>query len=132
MSEHSAFRSFGRLTSTLTAGLLTAGLGMGVAQAEDVKIGVFVPTTGVLAPLGNDMKNGFELAAKGATVKGEPVRLIIEDTAANPANGLRKAQKLAAAATVNFERRDLMRVAITASVHLDTLRVFYQRRPRGC
>ncbi|WP_083220369.1 ABC transporter substrate-binding protein [Hoeflea olei] len=94
MSEHSAFRSFGRLAATLTAGLLTAGLGMGTAQAEDVRIGVFVPTTGVLAPLGNDMKNGFELAARGATVKGEPVRLIIEDTAANPANGLRKAQKL--------------------------------------
>lgn len=65
-----------------------------VAMAEDVPIGVFVPTTGVLAPLGNDMRNGLELAAKGATVKGQPVKLIVEDTAANPANALRKAQKL--------------------------------------
>jgi len=69
-------------------------LSIGYAAAQEVVLGVFVPTTGVLAPLGNDMKNGFELAAQGATVKGRPVRLVIEDTAANPANGLRKAQKL--------------------------------------
>lgn len=69
-------------------------LSIAYAAAQEVVLGVFVPTTGVLAPLGNDMKNGFELAAQGATVKGRPVRLVIEDTAANPANGLRKAQKL--------------------------------------
>jgi branched-chain amino acid transport system substrate-binding protein len=67
---------------------------MNCAAAQEVVLGVFVPTTGVLAPLGNDMKNGFELAAQGAKVKGRPVKLVIEDTAANPANGLRKAQKL--------------------------------------
>ncbi|MFG1361441.1 ABC transporter substrate-binding protein [Xanthobacter pseudotagetidis] len=64
------------------------------AAAEELVVGVFLPTTGPLAPLGNDMKRGFELAAKGAKVKGQPVRIIIEDTAANPANGVRKAQKL--------------------------------------
>ncbi|MGB3867219.1 MAG: ABC transporter substrate-binding protein [Xanthobacteraceae bacterium] len=69
-------------------------LSMGYAAAQEVVLGVFVPTTGVLAPLGNDMKNGFELAAQGAKVKGRSVKLVIEDTAANPANGLRKAQKL--------------------------------------
>lgn len=82
-----------KLGGMLAAAAITA-LSAGATMAEEVAIGVFVPTTGVLAPLGNDMRNGFELAAKGATVKGQPVRLIIEDTAANPANGLRKAQKL--------------------------------------
>lgn len=64
------------------------------AQAQEVNIGVLVPTTGIWASIGTDMKNGIELAAQGAKVKGQPVRLIIEDTAANPANSLRKAQKV--------------------------------------
>ncbi|MDQ7777278.1 ABC transporter substrate-binding protein [Paracoccus sp. P2] len=84
------FRFSGMAVCALAACAVLSG---GPATAE-VAIGVFVPTTGVLAPLGNDMRNGFLLAAKGATVKGEPVRLIVEDTGGNPANGLRKAQKL--------------------------------------
>ncbi|MDN5843374.1 MAG: ABC transporter substrate-binding protein [Alcaligenaceae bacterium] len=82
------------LPTAVIAAVMTVGLPLHAAHAEDVAIGVFVPTTGVLSPLGNDMKNGIELAAKGAKVKGQPVKLFIEDTAANPASGLRKAQKL--------------------------------------
>jgi len=85
---------FRRLTIPALAVAAFGGLSMNYAAAQEVVLGVFVPTTGVLAPLGNDMKNGFELAAQGAKVKGRPVKLVIEDTAANPANGLRKAQKL--------------------------------------
>ncbi|MCO5130936.1 MAG: ABC transporter substrate-binding protein [Xanthobacteraceae bacterium] len=87
-------RQFLKLTVPALALAAFGSLSMGHAAAQDVVLGVFVPTTGVLAPLGNDMKNGFELAAQGAKVKGRPVKLVIEDTAANPANGLRKAQKL--------------------------------------
>lgn len=87
-------RQFRKLTVPALALAAFGSLSMGYASAQDVVLGVFVPTTGVLAPLGNDMKNGFELAAQGAKVKGRPVKLVIEDTAANPANGLRKAQKL--------------------------------------
>jgi len=65
------------------------------ASAEDVVIGAFVPLTGGFAPLGVDMRNGYELAVKDApTVKGQPVRLVVEDSQANPAVGLKKAQKL--------------------------------------
>jgi branched-chain amino acid transport system substrate-binding protein len=63
-------------------------------RAQDVVLGVFLPTTGNWASIGTDMRNGLELAAQGAKVKGRNVKLIIEDTAANPANGLKKAQKL--------------------------------------
>jgi len=87
-------RQFRKLAVPALALAAFGSLSMGYAAAQDVVLGVFVPTTGVLAPLGNDMKNGFELAAEGAKVKGRPVKLVIEDTAANPANGLRKAQKL--------------------------------------
>ena len=87
-------RLFRKLTVPALALAAFGSLSAGYAADQDVVLGVFVPTTGVLAPLGNDMKNGFELAAQGAKVKGRPVKLVIEDTAANPANGLRKAQKL--------------------------------------
>jgi ABC-type branched-subunit amino acid transport system substrate-binding protein len=66
-----------------------------LAANEDVVIGVLVPTTGALAPLGIDMKNGYELAVKNAPlVKGQKVKLVIEDSQANAAAGLKKAQKL--------------------------------------
>lgn len=84
-------RAWKLLVSTIALATLV-GPTMGSAANDDVVLGVFVSTTGVLAPLGNDMKKGFELAAQGATVKGRPVRLVIEDDAANPATGLRKAQ----------------------------------------
>ena len=80
------------LVATLLAGtaLLT-----GQAQAEDLKIGVLVPTTGALAPLGIDMRNGYMQAVKDVpTVKGMSVELVVEDDQINPAVGLRKAQKL--------------------------------------
>lgn len=74
---------------------VTFGMTSVAMAAEDVTIGIFVPTTGGLAPLGEDMKNGYELAVKNApTVKGNKVRLIVEDSQANAAMGLRKAQKL--------------------------------------
>jgi ABC-type branched-subunit amino acid transport system substrate-binding protein len=69
--------------------------GPALAAGDDVVIGVFVPTTGGLAPLGIDMKNGYELAVKNApTVKNQKVRLVVEDSQANAAVGLKKAQKL--------------------------------------
>ncbi len=65
------------------------------AQADEVKIGAIVPLTGVLAPLGVDMRNGYQQAIKDApTVKGMPGKLLVEDEQANAAVGLSKAQKL--------------------------------------
>lgn len=87
----STIRKVSIATATLTA---LCGFSAVNAQQQEVVLGVFVPTTSVVAPLGNDMKKGFELGAQGATVKGRPIRLVIEDTAGNPAIGLRKAQKL--------------------------------------
>jgi branched-chain amino acid transport system substrate-binding protein len=80
--------------------LLSASASFVVAQAapaaaEDVVIGVLAPLTGAFAPLGVDMKNGYELAAKDVgTVRGQTIRLVVEDTRADPAIGLQKAQKL--------------------------------------
>lgn len=73
----------------------TAGIETHSAAAKEVSIGVYVPLTGALAPLGIDMKYGYELAAKHVgTVKGTPIKLVVEDSQGNAATGLRKAQKL--------------------------------------
>lgn len=86
----------------LASGVVGAVLGMTMAilpvsasASDDVVIGVVIPTTGPIAPLGIDMRNGYELAVKDAPkVKGANVKLVIEDTQANPAMALKKAQKL--------------------------------------
>lgn len=79
------------------AGALAASLvaGLGQAAAEEVVVGAYVPITGALAPLGIDMRNGYQIAVDHvATVKGQPVRLVVEDTQANASRGLQRAQKL--------------------------------------
>jgi ABC-type branched-subunit amino acid transport system substrate-binding protein len=93
-SEKFAFR-LASCVMSFSFGLAMAMLPTHVLAAEDVVIGVLVPTTGAIAPLGIDMRNGYELAVKDApNVKGSKVILVIEDTQANPATGLKKAQKL--------------------------------------
>jgi len=65
------------------------------AQQPDLTIGVITSLTGPLAPLGVDMKNGYEIAAKHyPKVKGMNVKLVVEDDQGTPAAGVRKAQKL--------------------------------------
>ena len=93
-SEKFAFR-LASCVMSFSFGLAMAMLPTHVLAAEDVVIGVLVPTTGAIAPLGIDMRNGYELAVKDApNVKGSTVILVIEDSHANPATGLKKAQKL--------------------------------------
>jgi branched-chain amino acid transport system substrate-binding protein len=91
-NKKSRFKTVVTLSLTfLSASALTAL----PAAAEDVRIGVIVPTSGGLAPLGIDMRNGYELAVQDVpTVKGQPVKLIVEDEQASAAIGLSKAQKL--------------------------------------
>lgn len=65
------------------------------AQSGDLTIGVVTSLTGPLAPLGVDMRNGYEIAAKHyPKVKGMNVKLVMEDDQGTPATGVRKAQKL--------------------------------------
>ncbi len=80
----------------LLLALMAATALAGPALAEEVRIGAIVPISGSLAPLGVDMRNGYDLAVQDApTVKGQPVKLIVEDEQATAAVGLSRAQKLA-------------------------------------
>jgi branched-chain amino acid transport system substrate-binding protein len=63
---------------------------------EALKIGLLVPTSGVYAALGEDMRNGFDLYLdnNNGRLGGRRVELVVEDEGETPEGALRKAQKL--------------------------------------
>jgi len=85
---------------------LFALLGLGLAIAQSVTIGVMTPLTGGAAGTGQAQRAGFELALEeinaGGGVLGAPLRIIIEDTQANPAVGLAAFEKLMTEDGVEF------------------------------
>ncbi|MCB1744803.1 MAG: ABC transporter substrate-binding protein [Gammaproteobacteria bacterium] len=68
------------------------------AAAAPIKVGMPLALTGPLGSVGQQMKRGVELWAKTVNAQGgvigRPIELIIEDTAGNPANCVRKAQEM--------------------------------------
>jgi branched-chain amino acid transport system substrate-binding protein len=68
------------------------------AEAGPIKIGMPLALTGALGSVGQQQKRGAELYAKLQNAKGgilgRPIELLIEDTAGNPANCVRKAQEM--------------------------------------
>lgn len=65
-------------------------------QAEDYKVGLLLPFSGVYAGLGSHIENGFRLALDhyAADLGEHRIDLAREDTQAKPATGLVKAKKL--------------------------------------
>src|SRR5262247_2858231 len=76
--------------------LAAATLAATGAFAEDVKIGVVLPLTGGLAPVGKQVQAGIKMYMdkNGATVAGKKIDLIIKDDAGVPDNSKRLAQEL--------------------------------------
>jgi branched-chain amino acid transport system substrate-binding protein len=66
--------------------------------ATPIKIGMPLALTGPLGSVGQQLKRGGELWAKVTNANGgllgRPIELLIEDTAGNPANCVRKAQEM--------------------------------------
>jgi branched-chain amino acid transport system substrate-binding protein len=94
-----------RLATIVAAGLVVALLaGCGSSLQEDrqgagdgpIKVGFLVPQSGVYAPLGRDMENGFRLYldAKGGRLGGHTVELVVADEGGGPETGVPAAQKL--------------------------------------
>ena len=95
-----------RLVTVAAAGLtvaLLAGCGssleedqQGAAADGPVKVGLLVPKSGVYAPLGRDMENGFRmyLEAKGGKLGGRTVEVVVADEGGGPDTGVPAAQKL--------------------------------------
>ena len=84
-------------TSSTIAIVLAAGLASTGAFAQDtVKIGIVMPLTGGLGPVGKQVTAAAKLyvAQHGATVAGKKIELIIKDDAGVPDNSRRLAQEL--------------------------------------
>ncbi len=66
------------------------------ASAQDVKVGVVLPLTGGLAPVGKQVQAGIKLYMdkNGASVAGKKIDLIIKDDGGVPDNSKRLAQEL--------------------------------------
>src|SRR2546422_4302548 len=66
------------------------------ALAQDVKVGVVLPLTGGLAPVGKQVQAGIKLYMdkNGASVGGKKIDLIIKDDGGVPDNSMRLAQEL--------------------------------------
>jgi branched-chain amino acid transport system substrate-binding protein len=85
------------------AGLLTACGGSalsedsGGAKAEGATIGLLVPKSGVYAPLGTDMENGFNLylKEKGNKLGGKKITVKLVDEGGGPETGVPAGQALA-------------------------------------
>jgi branched-chain amino acid transport system substrate-binding protein len=94
-----------RLGTIAAAGLtvvLVAGCGSSLEEDQQgaadgpVKVGLLVPKSGVYAPLGRDMENGFRmyLDAKGGKLGGRDVEVVVADEGGGPDTGVPAAQKL--------------------------------------
>ncbi|MGH2698925.1 MAG: ABC transporter substrate-binding protein [Actinomycetota bacterium] len=70
--------------------------GGGAGDEGPIKVGVIVPTTGVVAAAGTDMLNGWNLywELNGDEVAGRTIETIHEDNAGDPTTTLTKARKL--------------------------------------
>ena len=94
-----------RVVITAAAGLalaLVASCGSSLEEEQQgsgdgtVKVGLLVPKSGVYAPLGRDMENGFRmyLDAAGGKLGGRSVEMVVADEGGGPETGVPAAQKL--------------------------------------
>jgi len=83
---------------------MIAAPGMGAAQSDPIKIGFVTTLTTPAAVIGNDMKNGFDLALEhiGGEMAGRKVEAIYEDDGFKPELGKQAADKLVTQDKVDF------------------------------
>ncbi len=90
----------------ILAALLSATALSGAYAADPIKIGVVTPMSGTYAGIGQQVKWGLELATKEVNaaggIMGRQVELIYEDSEANPAVAVQKADKLFQVGKVDF------------------------------
>jgi branched-chain amino acid transport system substrate-binding protein len=86
------------LKSFIAAAAAAAGLlGAAAAPAEEVRIGLLTTLTGPLAPLGQHVRDGFNLAVEqaGGKLGGADTKVIVEDDQLKPDVAVQLATKLA-------------------------------------
>ena len=92
-------------TTAAAAVAATAVAAPAFAQ-EPIKIGVDTPLSGTYAPIGQQVRWGLELATKEVNeaggVLGRPLKLIVEDSEANPSVAVQRAERLFEVENVDF------------------------------
>lgn len=96
-----------KTTRTILLAALLSATALSTAYAADtIKIGVDTPLSGTYAGIGQQVKWGLELATKEVNAKGgimgRQIELIYEDSEANPAVAVQKAEKLFEVSKVDF------------------------------
>ena len=78
------------------AGVLVLSLSSSARAGDTIKIGFVDTFSGPSAAIGNDARNGFELALDhiGRKMDGKPVEVICEDDQLKPDVGRQKTEKL--------------------------------------
>lgn len=88
---------FGQGMMLSTLAVLTLS-GLANTALADVNLGAILPLTGSSASIGEDQRRGIELAVEQVNahggVNGQPLHVIVEDSAENPVTGLNAVRKL--------------------------------------
>ncbi len=95
-----------KLVSTTALFAACTALSAGAAQAQDIKIGVLTPLSGVYASIGKVVKGALDIRAKEINDKGgvlgRKLTLVYEDFEGNPATATQRAEKLFQVEKVDF------------------------------
>src|SRR6185312_12571397 len=84
------------LMAAAVLSVATVGAVNGAAAQDKIRIGLIYTLTGPAAVLGQQSKNGFELALKdlGGKIGGKEVQLFIADDGLKPATAIEKVREL--------------------------------------
>ena len=85
-------------------GATALALARPASSADSIKIGFVSTFSGPAAAIGNDARNGFELALDhiGRKMSGKPIEMIYEDDQQKPDVGKQKTEKLIQSDKVDF------------------------------
>jgi len=97
----------------------------GAASGEPLDVGLLIPTSGVYALLGEDIRNGFDLYVQqnGGALGGRPVETVEVDEGEAAETGVRGAQRL-----VEEDQVDTVVGIVSSAVALGVRDLFDERR----
>jgi branched-chain amino acid transport system substrate-binding protein len=96
-----------KLTTLAASTILAAGFAsIAMAEGDAIRIGVVTPISGTYAGIGQQVTWGLDMAAAeinaNGGIMGRQIELVYEDSEANPAVAVQKAEKLYTSENVDF------------------------------
>lgn len=102
-----------RMFAAAAVAAFVAGVSGPVGAADPIKIGLMLPYKGVYAPLAEGIDKAWKLAIEqaGGKAGGREIVVVREDTEANPAVAVQKAEKL-----IRSDKVDILAGAVSSGV----------------